>query len=220
MVLFQEIQKDILGQLNSFAKLTAKKLNMTFVNAGVSGNTLAHHGQSNNSMSERYVDLPDDADLITVMGGTNDIRDGVPLGTFADRTNTTFYGALHVLLGGLYKKYFIDQGVEIGKTKKVVVLTPIKLLQTSANEQGGTGTLVDMSAWVQAIKEVAAYYSFPVLDFYNLSGINPHLNETIEGYTQGYTGFYNPYITDGTHPTQEGHELMADILTGFLQTLQ
>ena len=54
---------------------------------------------------------------------------------------------------------------------------------------------------------------------YNLSYINPHLNQTIQGTDEGYTGFYNPYITDGTHPTQKGHELMANVLTAFIENL-
>ena len=206
-------------RIDSYAKLTAEKLGMTFENYGMVGSTLAYH-ETRNPMSVRYTEMSNDADLITVMGGTNDIRNGIQLGTFADRTNTTYYGALHVLLGGLYKKYFIDQGVTIGKTKKVVVCTPIKLLDSSASELGGTGTLVDMSAWVEAVKEVSAYYSFPVLDFYNVSGINPHLNEIIQGTETGYTGVYNPYITDGTHPTKEGQQMMADVLCGFLKSLK
>lgn len=205
-------------QINSYAKLAAQKMGMSFVNYGVVGSTVAYH-ETRNPMSVRYTNMDNDADIITVMGGTNDIRNGIELGQMSDRTNTTFYGALHVLLGGIYKKYCIDQGVTVGKTKKVIVCTPLKLLESSASELGGTGTLVDFDAWVEAVKEVSAYYSFPVLDFYNLSGINPHLNETIQGTEQGYTGFYNPYITDGTHPTKEGQQMMADILCGFLKTL-
>lgn len=207
------------GQLNSYAQLTANDLGMTFVNAGVNGNTVAPASDAGTPMCERYTDLPDDADLITVMGGTNDIRKGVTLGQFSDRTDATFYGALHILLGGLYKKYFIDQGTTTGKTKHVVVLTPPKLLQSSGGVSGGTGTLYNLEPWCNAIKEVAEYYSFPVFDMYNLSGINPHLNETVHGTETGYTGYYNPYITDGTHPTQEGAEIMAKAFEGFIETL-
>lgn len=206
------------GQLKSFANLTAMRLGMTFVNQGISGSTLAYH-ETRDPMSRRFNDLPDDADIITVMGGTNDIRNGITLGTMNDRDDSTFYGALHVVYGGLYKKFMIDQGVVVGKRKKIIAITPIKLLQASASEQGGTGTLYDFEPWVNAVKEVAAYYSIPVLDFYNLSGINPHLNETIKGTVTGYTGYYNPYITDGTHPTREGADIMSDVLIGFLNSI-
>ena len=210
---------DLFGQqLDSYAKLAAQKMGMSFVNYGIAGSTVAYHADRD-PMSVRYVNMDNDADVVLFMGGTNDIRNNISLGEMSDRTNTTFYGALHVLFAGLYKKYMIDQGVTIGKTKKIVICTPIKLLQSSAAEQGGTGTLVDFEAWINAVKEVANYYSFPVLDFYNLSNINPHLNETIQGTAVGYTGYYNPYITDGTHPTQEGQDIMAEVLCGFLKSI-
>ena len=207
------------GQLKSYADLTAMRLGMTFENFGISGSTLAYH-QTRDPMSRRFNSLPDDADIITVMGGTNDIRNGIQLGTMADRTDATYYGALHVVLGGLYKKYMIDQGTSTGRKKRIVALTPIKLLAESAAESGGTGTLVDFEPWINAVKEVAAYYSIPCLDFYHLSGINPHVNETVKGTVTGYTGYYNPYITDGTHPTRDGAEIMAEVLCAFLETPQ
>lgn len=212
------------GQLDSYAKLAAQKLEMVFDNQGISGSTLAISNpdspSTRNPMVLRYTNCPNTADVISVMGGTNDIRNNVPLGTMSDRVGTTYYGALHLILGGLYQKYLIDQGVAVGKHKKIFICTPPKLLASSGNVEGGTGTLVDMSLWCDAIKEVAAYYSIPVLDFQNLSGINPHLNQTIHGTDDGYTAWYNPYITDGTHPTQEGAEMMADVLVGFLKTLK
>lgn len=206
------------GQLYSYAALTARAMGLDFQNYGENANTVAASAGIPDPMSERYVNMTDDADIITFMGGTNDIRRAVPLGTMSDRTNTTFYGALHVLLGGLYEKYFIDQATSEGLKKLVVVVTPPKLLDQSGGTPGGTGTLVDMSAWIEAMKEVAAYYSFPVLDMYNLSEINPHLNETVHGTEPGYTDYYNPYITDGTHPTQEGAVIMSKVLTAFLNT--
>lgn len=207
------------GQLKSYATLTASTLGMSFVNAGISGNTVALKAGGDTPMCERYTELDNDADLITVMGGTNDIRQGIPLGTMSDRTEDTFYGALHILLGGLYQKYFINQGTTTGKNKHIVVLTPPKLLRTSGGTAGGTGTLYDLEPWCNAIKEVANYYSLPVLDMYNLSNMNPHLNQTVHGTETGYTGYYNPYMTDGTHPTQEGAYIMSKVLEGYLETI-
>lgn len=212
------------GQLNSYALLTAKKLGMDFMNFGISGSTVAQH-PSRNPMSVRYTDLPDNADVITVMGGTNDVRNGIPLGTMNDRDNSTYYGALYVLMQGLYTKYIEGVDSNVGKTKKIVILTPIKLLDADKSNlentiQNNSDVLYKWDEWINAVKEVAAFYSFPVLDMYNLSGINPHLNRTLKGNQDGYNGYYNPYITDGTHPTQEGAEIMSDVLVGFLKTIK
>lgn len=206
------------GQLNSFAKLTADYFGMTFENHGVSGSTVAFVAGAS-PMCQRVELMPDDADVVVFMGGTNDIRKGVALGTMDDRENNTFYGALHMVMSALYEKYIVRQDFESAKKTKVVICTPIKLLDNYYADRQGEGILVDLSPWVAAIKEVANYYSLPVLDFYNLSMINPHLNRTVKGTEEGYTGYYNPHITDGTHPTQEGAQIMANALISFLKSI-
>lgn len=209
------------GQLKSYARLTAEKLGMNFLNYGISGSTVAN---KENAMSVRYTEMPSDADIITVMGGTNDQWRGVPLGTMSDRSINTFYGALHVLYQGLYTKYIANAEYSVGAKKKIIVLTPLKKLDPNKSSfentiENNSDILMPLEDFVKAVKEVAAFYSFPVLDFYNLSGINPHLNRTVIGTESGYTGNYNPYIVDGTHPTAEGHEMMADLLVGFIRSL-
>lgn len=49
------------------------------------------------SFIELYFDLPN-ADLNMVAIGVNDFLTDTPLGTFENRDNTTFYGALHNLI--------------------------------------------------------------------------------------------------------------------------
>lgn len=207
------------GKLDSYAALTAAYYNMEFVNHGVSGSTVAYV-QGRSPMCERVIDLPDDADVVTFMGGTNDIRNGVNLGTMSDRTKDTFYGALHIIMSTLYEKYIVDRFGTDGKRAKIVICTPIKLLDgSSAKQEVGEGKLINLEPWVDAIKEVARYYSLPVLDFYNVSRINPHLNRVVKGTDVDYNGYYNPYITDGTHPNKEGAQLMSEALISFIKTI-
>lgn len=209
------------GQLESYAALTAKMLDMEFENFGISDSTIANKPE-NTPMCFRYAEMPDDADVITVMGGTNDVRQGIPLGKMEDRNPGTFYGGLHTLMQGLYTKYMSNPAE--GQHKKIIILTPIKLLDAEKSHLDNTvennaDVLYRWDEWIMAIKEVAAFYSFPVFDMYNLSGITPHLNRCIKGTHPEYTGNYNPYITDGTHPTQEGAQMMAYALSGFLKSI-
>src|SRR5690606_2753064 len=77
---------DYPGQLDSYAKLTAEALGMVFENYGISGSTLGaiEEGTTErNPFVYRYDNLPDDADVVTVMGGTNDIRNNILLGSFS-----------------------------------------------------------------------------------------------------------------------------------------
>ena len=204
------------GQLNSYLPLIAESLGSSFVNYGISGSTLGSDGTDNRQpFTRRYDLMDDDADLVIVMGGTNDFRNNVPIGTMSDRTDLSFYGALHVLCEGLIDKYYNQQGVDLGKSKQIMFMTPLKIITQD------TGVLdTAINPYVEAVKEVCDYYSIPVFDLHNLSGITPHILQTVTGTEPGYTGNYNPYITDGTHPTQQGHEKMAGNIAGFINSLK
>lgn len=203
------------GQLESYAAVAARLLEMDFFNAGISDSTVASGPNGFEPMCERYESLPADADVVTVMGGTNDIRTGVPLGSLRDRSPQTYCGALHRVCEGLYRKYFIENGPESGAERRIVLLTPVKLMDPATG-----GLLEGLEAFAEAVKSIGAHYSFPVLDFYNASYINPHLCRTVQGWQDGYDGRYNPYITDGTHPSREGALIMGRLLANFIRSLR
>jgi len=154
-----------------------------------------------NSFAERFDQMDDDADIVVVFGGTNDYGHGdAPLGTFSDRTPETFYGACHYVFSGLVKKY-------LGKT--IVIVTPLHRI----NELSEYGTAKEnrygsLKEYVNIIREVAEYYSLPVLDLFANSGIQPEVEE-----------IKNTYIPDGLHPNDLGHQIIADKLEAFLQIL-
>ncbi len=153
------------------------------------------------SFSERFHTMDDDADLVVVFGGTNDYGHGdAPLGGFSDRTPYTFYGACHYLFSGLIKKYL---------GKPIVIMTPLHRTGETLNNAGckgkGYGTLRE---YVDIIREVAEYYSLPVLDLYATSGLQPEIPEIKE-----------KYLPDGLHPSDEGYAIIADKLKKFLERL-
>ncbi len=154
-----------------------------------------------NSFSERFCEMDDDADMVVVFGGTNDYGHGdAKLGGFSDRTPETFYGACHFLFSGLIKKYL---------GKPIIIMTPLHRLyeerNTGDNKLEGSGSLKE---YVEIIREVAEYYSLPVLDLFKISGIQPAIKEIQE-----------KYIPDGLHPNKYGHRLIADRLKNFLENL-
>lgn len=153
-----------------------------------------------NSFCERF-DKMDDADIVVVFGGTNDYGHGdAPLGGFSDRTPDTFYGACHYLFSGLVKKYL---------AKPVVIMTPLhrcgEMKNTGSDKTDGIGTLKD---YVRIIREVAEFYSLPVLDLYAQSYMQPEIEEIRE-----------TYIPDGLHPNDNGNAVIAHKLKRFLEAL-
>jgi len=154
-----------------------------------------------NSFCERFHTMDDDADVVVVFGGTNDYGHGdAPLGGFSDRTPASFYGACHYLFSGLIKKYL---------GKPIVIMTPLHRLNETKNtteyKSYGVGTLRD---YVNIIREVAEYYSLPVLDLYASSGLQPEIKEIQE-----------TYIPDGLHPNDNGNAVIAYKLKRFLEAL-
>ncbi len=145
-----------------------------------------------------------EADIIVVFGGTNDFGHGnAPLGTMEDRTQYTFYGALHCLYIYLIEHF---------PKAQIIVITPLH--RTNENNpigEGGTRKTVvtgTLKEYVKAVKEVAEYYSLPVLDLYAISGIQPEIQVNRE-----------LYMPDGIHPSDLGHGIIADRLTSFLKGL-
>lgn len=154
-----------------------------------------------NSFCERFEQMDDDADVVVVFGGTNDYGHGdAGIGSFSDRTPETFYGACHYLFSGLIKKY-------IGKT--IVIMTPLhRIGETKIPEEKETGDFGILKDYVNIIREVAEYYSLPVLDLFATSGLQPEIKEIQEN-----------YIPDGLHPNDNGNAVISHKLKKFLEQL-
>ncbi len=169
-------------------------------NYGISGTRLAVQNGPEDwgpAYSVRYTGMDDDADIVVVFGGTNDFGHGnAPIGQFTDRVNTTYYGACHVLMQGLIEKF--PEAV-------IVFMTPLHRL---TEDEPSMGNGLPLKAYVDIIREVAEFYSIPVLDLYAMSGIQPRVPVLQE-----------KYCPDGLHPNGEGHKLIASRLTGFLKSL-
>lgn len=149
----------------------------------------------------RVPEMDNDADIVVVFGGTNDFGHGdAPLGTMDDRTPYTFYGALHCLYTALTEKY---------PDVPVVILTPLHRLNEDSpkgdNKPAPVGTLKE---YVNIIREVAEYYSLPVLDLFKESGLQPKIPV-----------IQQKYVPDGLHPNDDGNAILAHKIARFLETL-
>ena len=152
--------------------------------------------------ASRVDDLPPEADVVAVFGGTNDFGHGdAPMGSMASRDGGTFYGALHDLFTRLLEKY---------PSALIVALTPLHRCgedDRSFNERG-VRRQSDLAGYVDAILEVSAWYGIPVLDLFRTSGIQPNLPV-----------LRKRYMPDGLHPNDAGNRLIARRLLSFLRSL-
>lgn len=144
-------------------------------NYGVSGATLAVNTANRLIISQSYEEMDDDAQIVSVLGGANDLRRNLPLGNINDTQNTTVYGALNVLATGLMRKY---------PNAFIFFMTPYKRGDKfpTVNEVGYT--LQDVA---DAVKEVCAKYDIPVLDMYKDGRFEEEMNTA---------------ASDGLHPSQ------------------
>lgn len=169
----------------------AEKLNyLNSINYGISSTRVTKPDANGESMATRWEKLPDTLDAAVVMAGVNDyaMNNGVPLGDFDSRDNTTFYGACHQMVKGLSLKF-------VGKP--LLVVPPIMAARQDKPNQYG----FILEDYAQALAKVCKYYSVPTLDLRHTSGVNPNVDQSIiDGWTRG---------GDGVHPNEKYHELLG-----------
>lgn len=149
-----------------------------------------------------YVSITFAGDASTAALYKERIDDGTMSQEEMDLTHSTFCGAIHTIC-----KYLLDNY----KNKDIVFVTPIKRYQSWCQypeDKNSLGyTLKDYS---DAIIEICSYYSIPVIDFYSNSGLNPHIDTSLFGDTDG----------KAVHPNKEGHERLASLVIAYLNGLR
>ena len=191
---------------NAWWWLTARMIgakSITTIAAG--GKSLSKPGSSSNPAmcdDSFLATIPADAELVTIMGGTNDWGNSHPIGTIDSADDTTFCGAIN---------HIIDYLAENRPRARVVFITPIYGEQITTpsgwtdihtNSVGKT-----ISDYMAAMAQVCDYRGFPCI----------HLGQKC-GWTHGNVA--NFLKSDGAyiHPNDYGGFRMASIIThGLLE---
>ena len=181
-------------------------------NYGIGGTRLAH--QSAPSEIPRYdlcfcgraYMLEKSADLIVVYGGVNDyIHGDAYFGKMEDRTPETFCGAVYFLMNLLKTNY---------EGKQIVFMTPAHMHFKGISDKCLSGRPMKkpdaqpLSAYVEVIKARGEELGIPVLDLFEKLPIDPNNESDREKYT-----------VDGLHFNDVGHEILANTLCEFLESL-
>lgn len=191
-----------------YVDIFAAKTGALCRNYGISGSRIARQQKpSENPRFDldycmRVLEMDKDADIIVIFGGTNDYGHGdAPIGTMSDRTPDTFYGALHTLYRSAIQRY---------PAAKIVVLTPLhRLIEDDPyGDPRKEVPSLPLRDYVNIIREVAEYYALPILDLYATSGFQPNV-----------PALYERYTSDGLHPNDAGHALLANMLIKFFEQM-
>ncbi len=176
----------------------------------------------------------DDFDAIIIFMGTNDFNMGVPIGEwYKERAEgvmastgeplteykrlrryplmdpDTYRGCINIALDKLKRRF---------PTKQIVLLTPLHRgyfeysetnLQPEECYQNKCGEYID--AYIESVKEAGSVWAVPVIDWSNLSGIFPLMEEHLQ--------YFKNKEWDQLHPNREGHRRMALTLCYQLLTL-
>lgn len=172
---------------NPYPALLEKNLNLKKCNNyGITGSTIANRNE--NSMCNRISSMENGAKIISVLGGTNDKTNNVPLGDITSVDDNDFYGALKSIVTQLISKYGSNYTTY---NVFIFLITPThSSISDNPNNLGLT-----LNDYREAIINVGAFYGIPVLDLYALSRLSQK--------TVGYT-------CDGVHWKQEFVEYIIE----------
>lgn len=158
------------------------------VNLGIGGSAIGRYWSD--PFVERYREIPQDVDIIIVMGGTNDgfCLSEKEFGTLTERKQWTFCGDLDELMRGLRKNY---------PAAEIYFVTPLpNILQDYLKRE--RPYLLLQSDLVNVMLTLAAEYDFPVIDLYNSNLLDSHDADIVAD-----------YMPDGVHANETGYRILA-----------
>lgn len=134
------------------------KYNMSYTNLGVNGNPVARiDDETVTSMVDRTDDVPLDTEYFVLLGGANDKRFDVPLGTIDSVDPSTFYGAINLIVSNVRSR--------CPKTKMLLMSTYKRY------DSVNSINLSDLD-YANAMIEAGRHNSIPVFDNYHNSGVD------------------------------------------------
>lgn len=170
----------------------AEATGITVVNMGDSGSGYRAEQGSGTAFYQRIVNVPTDADVITIFGSFNDGLTN--LGTATDTGTETVGGCVNATLAALFETYPLA---------KVGIVSPTPW--DSANPYNHTAG----NAYADLLESICKRWSIPFLNLYYESGLRP--------WSAAFRALaYTHDDGNGVHPDETGHAILAPKFEQFI----
>ena len=193
-----------MGKRKTYPYFIGLRNNMTIINDGLSGSTMAEIKSGDSYETKpfcdvsRYQSIPEDVDYITLWFGINDANH-CNLGTISDNTTATFYGAWNVVLTWIITN---RPNAKIG-----IVITNLST-----------------DTFREATREIAQKFGIPYLDMMGdyqtpvlIGGRESNLN--MDSDIADLRTAHFRIASDNNHPTVAAHRYESTFIEAFLRRL-
>ena len=191
---------DSISQSGYFQNMVKNYFDCDVVTNAIGGTTIGYQGSSCFSADERISQLPTDADLVLIMGGTNDWN-RVNIGTIdfssssIDRTT---------IKGGLL---YTIKGIQEQCPKATIIVC------TAIGGRGSSGSSSHLYPLVDKYGQSTLDIRNATIEVANIANV-----ECCDTWSCGINGFNRTkYIVDTVHPNTEGNKLIGNYIINFLK---
>lgn len=187
------------------------KNNMSVVNMGVGGTGYINRQAEDKAFYQRALDIPTDADIITVFGGVNDcLFATADIGEPNDNGTTTWCGCVNQLITNIRSLYlFAPLGI--------ISPLPCNWADTGNESQYDAQLPSDetcrMSLFVEKLKKICELRGVPFLDLFHSSNMLPENSS----FSAKYFSCGDSRNGDGLHPNSEGQKLFTSKIENFIK---
>ena len=131
---------------------------------------------------KNVIGIPEDTDVILIMGGVNDWKNGKQLGDITSTDTNEFYGAFKLMLKKLYDR--------VPTAKVFLMTTPHHESEPNASSVG-----ITLEQYRDAVRNIGKLYGYPVIEVVDC----------------GYNSLNaSKYMLDSVHPNGAGGILIAN----------
>ena len=181
---------NLLPQTKYMTVLGNKFNNLTINNVGKDGSHFTNKTTGYSTFATLLGKLPsNDPSVITIFGGVNDYIQSCTIGNISSTDTSNFYGALNDFVATLNNKY--------ANAKKLFILPLNMRAGVFSTNSNGTNSLGNtLQQYRDAIIAVCNANNIEYIDLHEDAELQPDL-----------------ISSDGLHPTQDGHKLLASKLS-------